>query len=142
VAERGKGPAAPGTELPEEDWAALPRPEALPEPDLGAAVERARRELEEDRGLAETVARREAEEAYLDDLRRLTLSLRQAREPAPEIAIEDYQEAVRKAGEQIARLEAQHHALRPNAETDRFYYTPAQIRRRAELYEQAGAELE
>jgi hypothetical protein len=106
------------------------------------ARERAQRELAEDRDLAEAVARTESEETYLADLRRLSLSLRAAREPAPEIPLADYQAAVRRAGEEIARLEGQLHALRPNPETDRYYYPAAQIRRRAELYEQTRQELE
>src|SRR5206468_1714567 len=79
--------------------------------------------------------RAEAESEYAGDLRRLLLELRQVREQPPEVSVDSYEAEVRRAGEAIGKLEEHLHALRPKADTDRFFYTDDQILKRLELYQ-------
>jgi hypothetical protein len=116
-------------------------PETASDDGLAAARERARGELRADGELAAALARDEVEATYLDDLRRLRLEVRGAVEPPPALDLDGYEQAVREVGEEMARLELQLHVLRPSPATDRYFYRPEQLRRRAELYTQTQREL-
>jgi hypothetical protein len=119
----------------------LPPVQPTGEAERTDAIERARASLEQDLRMAQEVARQDAEEEYLSDLRRLQVELREARETPQPVDLNGYEAVVRAAGDEIARLAAQLHALRPSPSTDRFFFTEAQIRRRAVLYEQTRHDL-
>ncbi len=142
AAQRAGLPVPPATELPPLEMEPVPPPESLGAPDLSGARARAERELADTTAALEPLARAEAEDEYAADLRRLQVEIGLARAEPPAVDLETYQEAVRAAGEELARLEAQAHALRPSPATDRYFYSAAQVRRRSELHAQVRLELQ
>src|SRR5262249_3804559 len=140
-AKRTRAVLLPGGRVPHS--VPLPAPEAEGEPgiDLTGAASRARREIRENTVLARQVAHAQADSENAGDRRRLTAQLREVREQPAEVDLADYQAQVRRAGETIANLEKQLHALRPRPDTDRFFYTEAQLRHRIELFDTAQKQL-
>jgi len=141
AAQREAAPALISAGVPELQMAALAPLVGLPAADPDAGLEKHSTQARADVSRGEAILIEEATDEYLDDLQRLRLQVLANAEPEEVVDLVAYGRQVQRVGEELAALETQLHALRPNPTSDRFFFTPEQIRERRSLFDRIERDL-